>query len=498
MKTGKDVFGRSYPYFFQSFDVNQPGLQVYLAIPAIYFLGLNEFSARLAPAILGAITPILFYFLTRLMFPKQISISYLAAILMTFAPWNIAISRAQFVTIEVIFLYLLFFVLFFVSLAKNIKLLPIAFLVLAITIYAYHSALISLPLIIILVTLAYWKQLKKHKRLLILSIILVFIALLPAAIYYQQPSSRSRFNTVSIFIPDVTLPTSIAEIEHDRANNLPFANLLHNRRFIYANTALDTYFDYFNPDYLFVNSKGVRYFYLNDVGLFYLIELPFVAYGVYHLLRRKSEHSLFILGLLMIGPVPGMVALGSQFAHRAPLLLVAIQLTSALGLYNFLKKRNATALLVLIIYSLSFYHFTHQYFIHSPKEFTSEFDNGAWFSTVRDVIPKVNSLKGNYDKVVFTWSQYKLVPPVYFLFYNQIDPRILQTKAAGWTNEPPSFRQIYTPQDNIEFRKINWEQDKKLKNTLFVGYPNEFGEDAKIVDKTYLPNGKLHFLIVGN
>ena len=154
-------------------------------------------------------------------------------------------------------------------------------------------------------------------------------------------------------------------------------------------------------------------------------------------------------------------------------------------------------MLTIGLYFFSVNLFLHQYLIHSPNEFTSENDNGAWFSTVRDAIPKINEKKTKYDKVVFTWSQGKLVPPIYYLFYNQIDPRIIQKKASAWTNEPPSYRQIYNQIGNIDFRPINWDKDKDLKNTLFIGYPKEFFGDFNIIDKTYLPNGNEHFLLVG-
>ena len=497
LMTGKDVYNRPYPLFFQSFDIYQPPFQAYISIPAIYFFGLSDFSMRIAPAILGTITPVLFFFLSKLLFPKQVITAYIAAIIATLAPWNIAASRAQMVTIEVIFLYLSALILFLTSISKNIKLLPLSFILLGSTIYAYHIALIYLPIIFVILAFVYRRQLLNHKVALFISLGALVTIILPALIFYQDPDTRNRLNTISIFIPDVTLPTSIAEIEFDQKNNIPFSNLVHNRRLVYASSMLDNYFDYFNLDNLFASSRNIRYFYINNVGLFYLIELPFVFYGLYIMTKRRSPSDFLILALLLIAPIPASISLGSSFYHRAPIIFIALQLISALGITAFLTKVSSKKIITALffIYIGSVYFFLHQYFIHNPQEFTSERDNGAWYSTMKSVIPLVNERYEKYDRIIFTWSSQRLMPHVYFLFYNQIHPQLLQERASKFANRP-SYTQIYNPIGKIEFRKINWEEDKKLKKTLLVGYEEDFPKDVAKIGQTTLPNGKPHFLMV--
>ena len=290
-------------------------------------------------------------------------------------------------------------------------------------------------------------------------------------------------------------------MNYDIKNKIPFESIEHNRRLVYLSNLAENYVSYFNLDYLFINAKSVRYFYINNVGLYYLLELPLFLTGLFIMLKRKTKSDLLILGLLFLAPIPAMITLGKAFIHRGLLLIPMIQLITAIGAISLADtlKKSSKILIVLTIglYFFSVNLFLHQYLIHSPNEFTSENDNGAWFSTVRDAIPKINEKKTKYDQVVFTWSQGKLVPPIYYLFYNQIDPRIIQKKASAWTNEPPSYRQIYNQIGNIDFRPINWDKDKDLKNTLFIGYPKEFFGDINVIDKTYLPNGNEHFLLVG-
>jgi len=514
IKTGSDVYGERLPFFFQSLDDYKPGLVFYTTIPGIFLFGLSEFATRFAPVILGILTLILVFILTKLLYPKNQLLPYISALAIVFAPWHIALSRAMVWYIELIFLYLLFLVCFLFAKKEDLKnklsliILFLGFLFLSLTLYVYYAAIIYLPLILTVVVYLYRDFIKNNLKFFLPVLLMLVFFSLPAIAHYSKKESKSRLNAISVLTADVTLPTSIEELEQDIRGGLPLSHIIHNRRLVYASAILDNYFDYFNLDYLFVTAKNIRYFYVNNVGLFYLIELPFFFYGFYVLIKRRSRSDLLILALLSIGPIPAMFTLGSPFPHRALLTILSVQLISAIGIATFLsnfinsksislRPARITIVLLCITYGVSVYFFLHQYFIHSPQQFTSENDNGAWFSTVRDAIPVINKYQGNYDKVVFTWSQNKLVPMVYFLFYNQVDPKIIQAKSALWTNEPPSYKQIYNQIDNIEFRHIDWEIDKGLKKTLFVGYPKEFPKNIQVIDRTYLPNGKQHFLLVG-
>ena len=517
-KTGADVYGRKFPLFFQSLDDYKPGLIVYLSIPAILLFGLNDFSIRLAPAIIGSITPILVYILLKLLYsqkssaysqkssaysqkssayPKDHKIAYIGSFFTVFAPWNIALSRAMVQYIPLAFFYLVFIIIFLFSVKKFKKLLPLSALIIGITPYIYYAAFIYLPFILLILGIVYRKFLITNFRYTIMSLLIVAIISMPAVFHFRDPIARSRLSAINATNPDIALPISIQEMEQDKEEGNPLSKVIHNRRLVFTNILLDNYFDYFNFDYLFVNSHAIRYFYVHNVGLFYLVELPLVLLGIFKSIVNRRKSDMLVLGLLIIGPIPATITLGSPLPHRALLVPLVLQLLSAKGassILNLLHKntRRVIVPLFIIIYAAGLYFFLHQYFVHSPREFVL----GGWFPVVRDAIPVVNRQMENYDKVVFTWSVQRIVPPIYFLFYNQIDPKIIQEKAAKWGNEPVSYRQIYNKIENLEFRPINWDADKNLKNTLLVGYPNEFPEEVNVIARTYLPNGKPHFLLV--
>lgn len=499
MQTGKDIYGKKYPIFFQALDDYKPGLALYTSIPGIYFLGLNDLGVRIASVVFGSLIPVLVFALASLIYGKNKRIAYAVAIMAVFSPWSIQLSRAMIWYPEVVFFYLCFFTLFFYSIKYNFKYIILSGVLLSLTLYTYYAAFIYLPFISLVLFLLYKKQLFEKLKYTLIAAITFLILSIPAVTHYLTPESRSRLNAISVLTPDITLPISISEIKSDQEKELPFSKIIHNRRFVYASSMAETYIKYFNLDYLFVNSKNVRYFYINYVGLFYLVELPFVVYGLLQIVKRRSKSDILILSLVLIAPIPAMFTLGTSFIHRALLLLISVQFISAIGIVSLLDHLKKYYLFLSLIFAFSVYFFLHQYFIHSGEEFTSEKDNGAWFSTVREVIPLVNERKANYDKVVFTWSSGKLVPGAYFAFYNKTNPTIFHRKAAQREIDTLSYKRIYNEIENIQFRHISWERDSKLKNTLFVGYPEEFPKDIdNVVAKTHLPNGEVHFLLVEN
>lgn len=504
LNTGKDVYGQRLPLFFQSLDDYKPGFAIYSTIPAIKLFGLSDYSVRLFPALIGFFTPILVFIFLSLLYPKNKSIAYVSFMLVSFAPWNVAISRATFMYVELVFFVICSLIFFLLGIKKKPAYLIISAVLLSFTLYIYYAAVIYIPSILIILGLVYGKDLIKFKKYSLISLIALLIIAVPAILHFSQPNSKSRFNAISIFTPDISLPLSIKEIDLDKNSNNNSFTIFHNRRYIYFLNFVNNYLKYYDPDYLFVNSNNVRYFYVNYIGLFYLIELPFFLFGISKILSKKENNKVLILALMLIGAFPAAITLGAPFPHRGILLPLSIQIIIAIGFTDFLKiiqpkYKKVTLIILTVAYIASVANFAHQYIIHSPQEFNTESNNGAWFSSVRDIIPKVNLEKSKYDKVIFSWSQGKLVPPIYFLFYSKIDPQIIQGKSAAWTFEPPSFKQIYNKIDNIEFRPINWEVDKTLKNTLLIGYTSEFPKVVEnVTTKSYDQDGQPHFIFVAN
>src|SRR3989344_304727 len=92
LKTGRDEFGRNYPFYLQSFDDSKSPLLAYALIPFVGLLGLNAFAIRFPSVIFGTLAILLFYLLTYEL-SKNKKLSLLTCLFAAISPWMIQYSR---------------------------------------------------------------------------------------------------------------------------------------------------------------------------------------------------------------------------------------------------------------------------------------------------------------------------------------------------------------------------------------------------------------------
>lgn len=85
-----------------------------------------------------------------------------------------------------------------------------------------------------------------------------------------------------------------------------------------------------------------------------------------------------------------------------------------------------------------------------------------------------NSEANKFDHVVVTNVSPLDQSYIFFLFYSQYDPKKYLseggTKSGGFATSHTAF-------ENYIFRPINWQEDKTLKNTLFIGRPEDLPDN---------------------
>src|SRR5260221_172110 len=148
LQTGKDEHGNPWPIHFQSFNDYKPGLYVYIVMPFVATLGLNEWAVRIPGAMAGVGTVLVIYFLTKELFKKnKESLSLFTAFLIAISPWHIHFSRGGWeVNVATFFITtgLLFFFKY-ISQSK-LKFLVLSSLFFVLSLYTYHAARIIVPL----------------------------------------------------------------------------------------------------------------------------------------------------------------------------------------------------------------------------------------------------------------------------------------------------------------------------------------------------------------
>ena len=164
------------------------------------------------------------------------------------------------------------------------------------------------------------------------------------------------------------------------------------------------------------------------------------------------------------------------------------------GAATFVLRRSkglgyATVVLIAIAYGFFFIKYLHEYYVHIPQHLPLA--NNYGFD---ELVPFLESQKGNYDKVIVT-DRYDQ-PYILFLFYSKYDPTSFQKQVVLTERDKFNFSTV-RQYDNYEFRSVKPE-DLSLKRTLVVGTDQEIPATTSGIIKTiYFQNGQPAFRIVG-
>ncbi|MCX7919157.1 MAG: glycosyltransferase family 39 protein [bacterium] len=89
--------GKAYPIFFDSYGHPREPLFLYFIAVLYSIFGVSAFTLRVAAAIIGSITVIVFYYFIRYLFTNRIA--FIASFLLATAKWHLIFSRLSFRTI---------------------------------------------------------------------------------------------------------------------------------------------------------------------------------------------------------------------------------------------------------------------------------------------------------------------------------------------------------------------------------------------------------------
>lgn len=495
---GKDEFGRFLPYdYLESFGDFKPPMYAYLDILPVKLFGLNEFAVRFPSALLGVLTVLVTYFLTKRIFPKaqkfsvlgfQFSVAEVAALLLAISPWHINLSRAAFEANVSTFFLVSGVWLWLQAMSGKKWYLLLSIISFIVSTYTFNTARIVAPILVFFLAIGFNKQLLERKKHVFVVVVIGIMLLIPLASFVFTPQARLRFQEVNIFSDIGIINKSNQEVVND--NNVWWSKIIHNRRVGYGIEYMYHYFDNLNPAFLFIKGDGNPKFSTQDVGQMYLWELPFFIAGVFFLFRKREGIWWFIPLWIIIGIAPAAVARETPHALRIETILPTFQILTAYGVvlfYSWLKKArmaNALKLLVLVFhFSFSCFYFLyyyHGYYAHYPREYS-----GEWQYGYKEAITYVKKVEGGYDKVYITENLGR--PYIYTLFYTGYGPEQFR-KEAVIEREVLGFVHVKQFSKYFFSKDIN-SLSSNTKKILYVGVPNAVPGSAKILKRFYLLNG---------
>jgi 4-amino-4-deoxy-L-arabinose transferase-like glycosyltransferase len=507
MTTGRDEFGKFLPVVLRSFDDYKPALYAYFTIPSIILFGLTTFAVRFPSAIFGVIAVIAVFFLIRELFEKykyRDSLALVSSLIFAISPWSIQFSRVAFES-HVGVCFNILCALFFVKGLKKPWLLSVSALFAALGPYIYQSERVFSPLLVLILIAVFAKNLiRLPKKYLIAAFATGIIVIFPMAHnLLTDKSALLRLKGTSFFSYQTELLSDdIRKLERDRAGGNIIGEVFDNRRVVYAKTVAAGYLSHFDLNWLFLRGDISRH-HAPFMGLIYLVELPLILIGIYVLLFGKfNPQTKFLIFLwFLAAPIPASITTGVPHAVRTLNFLPTWQIFSALGVitsFIFISNIKYAILKVRLNYLIfgfaglvSFFNFAYylnQYFVQQNYYFSHEWQYGY-----EQAIAKVKEIGGHYDKIVVSDTTPMDKSYMFFLFYLKYPPTDYQKIGATSSGSFVSHHYF----DKYEFRPINWPEDSKMKNVLFIGPPFELPSSQGLIQTIRNLDGREAIRIVG-
>lgn len=504
LQTGKDEYGEFLPVVLRSYDDYKPALYAYFAIPTVGLFGLTPFAVRLPSAIMGMVAVLLTYLLVKeILRDKKITFAgyeiisdYLAitsAFVMAISPWHIQFSRIAFESNIGLTINLAVFYLFLRGLKKP-WLIVIAFAVGALNMHMYQSDRVFTPLLLIILTVIFYKRILQMKKWFVYGVLVAFIVFLPLLFYMiSNQNALMRAKGVSVFSSQELVRRTSEKLIFDREIGYGLGLLFDNRRVEFVKASVAGYISHFDLNWLFVTGDIARH-HAPDMGLLYLFEFPFLLLGIYLFafssINRKFKIAFFAYFLL--APLPASITSGVPHAVRTLNFLPTWQVFIAFGIvgacYYLMRLGNGRHKIIsggiAVFYGLfivaNFLYYLNQYFVQQ-----NYFHAKDWLYGYKEAVEFVKPIQYRYDKIVVS----NLAPLdqsyMFFLFYLKVDPAYYQQSGGTASG---GFREKHRGFYNFTFQPVE-EAQKMDGKVLIIARPQDNIPKSKILHTINFPNG---------
>lgn len=475
-QTGRDYMGNLLPTYIQSLAEWRAPLIMYITAPFVGILGPSTFSTRLPVALLGISNIYLIYLLTNQLFPQKklflgkldISIGHIAALFLTFTPWHIHYSRANF-EVTLLLALLLLGAYWFVKYTENPKppftLFPIP---LALTFYTYSTANLFTPLLAISLLIIYKPKLKK---LLIdnwpiwLS---TAVLMTPISYHLLFGQAAGRFQGISIFSSQDLIDQIVL------ARTQPWASqslsvLFHNKVLKVLTVFFSQYLSPFSPQFLFISGDPYPRHSVLHFGQLLWVSIPFFLVGIYQTIKNTNKSTKLLLTWLLISPLPSaLTQQGGMHATRLILLLPVLIIITAIGfihLFQAISRQLLTKFFMAVFLLLLFINtglYWHQYSTHYRHTMSR-----YWHYGYQDIFTQLKKHAPQAERV-FINNTYE--PALLrFAFYTQYSPKKFQDNLLSDASQENLFQGFdgFKLSDKYYFGQI--QSDADLANFLHKG-----------------------------
>ncbi len=498
--TGRDEFGKSFPIVFRSFIDFKTPVYIYLLVPLIAIFDLTIFTVRLPSFIFSLLTIPFLYLLIRDFSPKKIGVTLglVTVFLLSFSPWHVLFGRTDFETNVALFFLISGFYFFYRALSKP-KWFSVAAILLGVAVPAYHSQRVITPLLLMVLSLRYRKQIfnQKGKSYLIAALILGVLVSLPTIYVMATPGFLARASGLNI-ISAGTPYGYISDVDGLIGAIVNFKYLLWFQEFF------SLYIAYLTPRNMFnLGDFGPRSSF-PDIATYFVWQLPFYVYGLYILVKEKSlgELRIFTIAFLLIGPIPAALTRDPYASIRALPLVIPQLIVIALGmiyLYKYFRLSRFSLVIHLfgiavVIYSLAK--------LWSSAIILNEHYRGYYWDYGWEQVVQV--IKSFDDELPIVIDNNRFEPYAQILLFLKHDPATYQRD-----NFEVHPDQYYTSMSRVRDKKIgkittreiNWGRDLMVEQYLIgdelaISKGQIAEHQLHLIREVLYPNGDVAYRIV--
>ncbi len=392
LETGRDQWGIPLPVAnFRAYGDYPTTLSLYGTVSSIALFGPTDFAVRFPGALLGALAAVL-AFGCGYYWKRNWIQGGIMGLTMAIEPWTVFTSRQLLQSNWVVF-FVMAFLYFFIRRKKIMS-----FVVLLISLFAYHNARIYVPLASGALFIA-WGD--KKSRILSVLLVVISLGILLA------PASRARSDTVGILDSG-----AVAKIESQRnSSNLPniVKKVLYNRPIFFAQKAVAHYVDYFSVGFLFLHGGTQYQFSVPNYGLLSYVDLPFFYLG---LIIIVMEFPIVAI-LLLLAPIPAAITQDRFAVVRSTIMIPFVVLAVSVGIAKLKNKNLLVGYVGLLVIFLSGYYYNYM------SDYRKNYSQ-SWQYGYKQAAEYLVSNQDQYDEIIFTKRYGE--PHEYLLWYGKINP----------------------------------------------------------------------------
>ncbi len=394
-------------------------LVVYLAMPAIALFGLNAWAVRLPCLLVGVGSLVVFaWLMTKL---RDRPTARIATFLLAICPWHVVVSRWA-LDSNLLPGVLLLAVAATVLAVDRPRFLPLAFALCAVSLYAYGTAYIVVPVYLVLAT-TYGIYHRRWSMGQVAIALLTFTIVAAPAVLYVVINVREAD---SIVTPWLSIPRLPGLPRYETVGNFHFwepAFYIRAMRGVAEALLLlviQTDFQIWN---------GVPWY-----AFLYYFSLPFSVFGFGLLCRacwqREFTRDFFMLAWCLAAAAVVPFVLVS--VNRVNAGLIPLVYCTSVGVGYFRQRRPPLFAALAALYALSFLAFTWSYFSTYADRVAREF-NASLTETIAAASANPEDVVCVTDAVIF--------PYIFALFASQEDPHeFLQT--VQYANPGEEFQDV--------------------------------------------------------